>query len=130
MLVVLACVLLAVFAPQIGRRLEEATSPLRQPVRGYYAAVREHDWQRTESYLSGSLRSKEGVGRLRRDWLRRQEAYGRVERFEFTGTDVRVVSGSEQATVTGVLHYSSGQSEQKVIQLVREGGRWRLASLP
>jgi hypothetical protein len=100
-------------------------------VTGYYAAVEAHDWTRAEGYLASPLRSSTSASDLQSAWERREAAYGAVDRFDVTGTNVRVATGTgATATVSGTLHYKGGQSELKIVTLVKEGDAWRLSRLP
>ena len=113
------------------QQASEATRELGEPVTGYYDAVRAEDFERAHAYLGEELRRENSAEELREAWRRRVAAYGEAEEFRITGTRVQSNTATGTiGTITGVLRYASGQEEQKIIPLVREGGAWRLAALP
>lgn len=131
-LVCIALIVLgAIFGPRLIRGSVEAFRESGAAVTGYYDAVEAHDWQRAHSYLDSRLRSQTSVEELQADWERREAAYGAVDRFNITGTNVRTSTGvGTTATINGTLHYKTGHTEPKVIALRKDGDDWRLTSLP
>ncbi len=134
-LVALLCVAIvaaaAVFGPQLARRGAQAAKEVQAPVTGYYDAIKAGDFQRAQGYLNSQLREQNTPEKLKEAWRKREAAYGKLDRFEPTGFNVSTSTGAGTAgTVNGRLHYRDGQSEFKILTLVREGGEWKLSTLP
>jgi hypothetical protein len=131
----LLCVSIAilgtVFGPGLVRRGVEATRAVGAPVTGYYDAVKAKDWRRAHTYLSRELGGENSPQELEAAWRRRSAAYGDMDSFDIEGTQVRTATGSgTTATVSGTLRYEGGQEERKILTLTREGGEWKLTTLP
>ena len=114
---VLAGVLFAVFRGTAGPR--DATN-------GYFAAVIAGDWPGAQGYLSAAQRARVTPAGLQATWAARESANGPAAGFSVRGTSVKTTT----ARVSGTLRYQNGASESRTVQLVKEGGAWKIASSP
>ncbi len=122
------------FRGRILSGAQQAIAGPRDATTGYFDAVEAGDWPRARSYLNSSLRSANTPASLQVTWQRHAAANGALDRFVVTNVNIRTSPGSggntTTAVVSGTLHYKTGLPDPKVVNLVREGGDWKLASLP
>ncbi len=112
------------------RLFNEGIGPPRDATVDYFVALKTHDWQTAHDQLSASLRAANSPADLERTWLRREQANGTLDRFEARNVSIRSYNGVSGATVDGTVQYIGGVTDPKIIQLVREGDDWKLATLP
>lgn len=93
-------------------------------------AVQTDDWARAHGFLNASLRAQNTLTMLQTSWTQREQANGTITGFTETNTNLQVVNGQRYATITGAIGYSKVAPESKVLRLVKEGGDWKLATLP
>ncbi len=136
-MLLLCCIAALVLSPVIGRVISGATRSVgeaQNTATSYFEAIKAHDWARAQAYLSSSLRSTTTPSSLETTWMRREAANGAIDRFEVTNTQIGSFSGPggnrTTTTITGTLHYRTGVSEPKVVNLVKEGNNWKLSALP
>lgn len=106
------------------------TSGARAATTGYYDAVRDHEWADAHDYLSRSLGTTVSQSSLQARWTAQEISTGRVTGFTVTNSKVSSNNGRTTATITGTVRYTKASSETKVVNLVKEGDAWRLATLP
>ena len=123
-----------VFSGVLGARLLGGVSG---DVRGaqnrandYFEAIADHDWTRAYNYLDSRTQASNSTAAIQRSWTARETANGRVGTFSANNTSVNTNNGKSTATVTGTLRYSNGVTETKTLLLTKEGGDWKLSSLP
>ena len=117
----------------LGRDLYSLVKERDQPgtvVQAYVRAVQAHDWPRAQGTLSASLCQQNSPTMLQTAWTQREQTNGTVTGFGETNWNLRVVNGQRQATIVGTIGYSKAAPEPKVLTLVKEGGVWKLATLP
>lgn len=112
------------------RLFSEGIGPPRDATTSYFAALKMHDWQTAQGHLSASLRATNSPADLERTWLRREQANGTLDRFEAQNVFIRSFNGVSGATVNGTVRYVGGVTDPKIVELVREGNEWKLATLP
>ena len=106
------------------------TSGARAAATGYYDAVRDHEWAEAHDYLGRSLGTTVSQSSLQALWTAQEISTGRVTGFTVTNSKVSTNNGRTTATITGTVRYTRASSETKVVNLVKEGDEWRLATLP
>ena len=106
------------------------TSAAREAATGYYEAVRDHEWADAHDHLSTSLGTAVSESALQALWTAQEISTGRVTDFSVTNSNVSTNNGRTTATITGTVRYARGSSETKVVNLIKEGDDWRLATLP
>lgn len=114
----------------LGVFLVRNLGPARTATTEYFAAIKAHDWNTAYDHLSTPLKATVKPSDLEATWLRREQADGPVDQFKVSGTNIKSTNGNSTATVTGTLAYASGASDPKIVTLVKEGGVWKLSSLP
>jgi len=112
------------------RALSSGLAPPRDATVAYFDALKAHDWQRAQSYLASPVQRTTSPADLERTWLRREQADGAIDRFDAPNVNIQSLNGVTKATVGGTLHYVSGASDPKIITLVQESERWKLADSP
>ena len=125
----LCCVGVVAFSTLLGGgafAIFRATAGPRDATTGYYEAVKAQDWARAHSYLSAPLRQTTTQAALQATWQLRERTSGRVDRFSVTNTNIT----NNTATVTGRLRYLNGREEPTTIVLIKEGGDWKITTLP
>lgn len=93
-------------------------------------AVQGHGWARAHSFLNAPLRGQTTLTMLQTSWTQREQANGTITWFAEKSTNFQVVNGRRHATIAGAIGYSKVAPESKVLRLVKEGGDWKLATLP
>jgi hypothetical protein len=96
----------------------------------FFAAVATHDWTTAHGALSVALRASTTPTILQATWTARERQHGRVTHFDPSGANISTQNGKTTAQVTGMLYYDSGYSEHQAVNLVKEQGVWKLATLP
>ncbi len=96
----------------------------------YLCAIADHDWIRAYGYLDRRTQANTTTATIQRSWTARESANGRVGTFSANNTSVSTNNGKTTATVSGTLRYGNGVTETKTLQLIKEGGDWKLSSLP
>jgi hypothetical protein len=117
----------------LGRDLDSLVKERDQPgtvVQEYMRSVQAHDWVRAQDSLSASLRKQNSPTILQAAWTQREQSNGTVTGFAETNWNVRVINGQRQATIVGTVGYSKVAPEAKVLNLIKEDGTWKLATLP
>ena len=128
-LLLLCCLGVVIFSALLGGgvfALFRVTAGPRDATTGYFQAVENGDWVAAQGYLSSSLRSRTTPAELQAQWTRRTATTGPVAGFTVTSTNIT----SNTATVGGTLHYQGGTSATVTVNLVDEGGDWKISSLP
>lgn len=92
----------------------------------YFEALGAHDWPRAHDALSAGPRATTTPANLRATWTQREATRGALDRFVAEGVSL---DGSKHATVRGVLHYKGAGEDAMTVQLVEEGGAWKVASV-
>jgi hypothetical protein len=96
----------------------------------YFEAITDRDWIRAYNYLDSRTQSSTTTAAIQRSWSARESANGRVGSLSASNTSVNTNNGKTTATVSGTLRYGNGVTETKTLLLTKEGGDWRLSSLP
>lgn len=92
----------------------------------YFEALGAHDWPRAHDALSAGPRATTTPANLRATWTQREATRGALDRFVAEGVSLE---GGKHATVRGVLHYKGAGEDAMRVQLVEEGGVWKVASV-
>jgi hypothetical protein len=126
----LAATALGVGGALIARRAAGNVIEPGNATSGYFDAVRDHNWTAAQGYLDSQLRAANSPATLQATWTARELTNGRVTGFSISNTHVSSNNGKTTATISGTLNYARGTSEFKTVNLVKEGGDWKLSALP
>ncbi len=110
--------------------LRGSSDDAREVVGHYYTALSAHDWQTAQGDLDAQLRAQTPPATLAATWTQREAAYGMFQRFDVAGYAINSTNGVTTAKLTTTVRYKSGASEPKEINLIKENGVWKLASMP
>jgi hypothetical protein len=89
----------------------------------YFAALIAHDWSAAQGYLCAAQRARNAPTDLAAAWAPGESAHGAATDFGLGSTSI--ANGTAQ--VDGTLRYRDGTAERWAVQLVKEGGGWRIA---
>ncbi|HEY8600893.1 MAG TPA: phage terminase large subunit family protein [Thermomicrobiales bacterium] len=105
--------------------LRSASAGPRDATSGYFAAVGAGDWASAHDRLSAAQRNQVTPGNLAASWGIQERAHGPVAGFDTTSFSIK----NGRARISGKLRYRDGTTESRVVQLVREGGSWKIVSV-
>ena len=106
--------------------LRSASAGPRDATTGYFAAVGAGDWDRARDSLSAAQRDRVTPASLAAIWETQERTHGPVASFNTNSFSVK----NGRARISGRLRYRDGTAESRVVQLVREGGDWKITSAP
>jgi len=106
--------------------LSRASAGPRDTTTAYFAAVGAGDWASAHDSLSAARREQVTPANLAALWETQESAHGPVAGFDTTSFSVK----NGRARISGKLRYRDETTESRVVQLVREGGVWKIASAP
>jgi hypothetical protein len=105
--------------------LRSASAGPRDATSGYFAAFGAGDWASAHDRLSAAQRDQLTPADLAALWATQERAHGPVAGFNTTGFRIN----NDRARITGRLRYRDGTTESRIVQLVREGGSWKVVSV-
>lgn len=129
-LLVLCCIGSIATAVVFGRIFSRDIPEASAAATGYFDALKAHDWAVAHSYLSSSLQNTTTKESLQNSWTQREQITSRVTGFSTDHTTIRKLTSGTSATITSTITYANGFTEMKVLQMVKEGSDWKIASLP
>ncbi len=106
--------------------LSRASAGPRDATTGYFAAVGAGDWASAHDHFSAAQRDQVTPASLAAIWEALERTHGPVSSFDTNSFSVK----NGRARISGRLRYRDGTTESRVVQLIEEGGAWKIASAP